>query len=192
MIGSLVLGSLSQHLLNTYPKLHLKTTIRPSYSLVKELLQGDIEFFLCAEESMYDIHETSSEVIGQIKTGIFVRASHPLAKLEKVSSQQLSSYPTVGSIDIPAATVFQHEASFICDNYHILRETVLASDSIWFSSPQLLSDDLEQKQFKQIIVTDLSLASRTNICAIFHRDRSISSGGKVVLDYVKSFLSKPQ
>lgn len=78
--------------------------------------------------------------------------------------------------------------SFVCDNFHVLRVTVLQTDSIWISSPDFLAEDLRQGRMMTLDVADLA-ATDSQISLIAQRGRTRSPAAKVVIDQLKARLS---
>jgi len=78
--------------------------------------------------------------------------------------------------------------AFVCDNYHILRETVLGTDCIWLASPDLLSEDFAARRLTQLAVEGLGPV-RNEVSMISRRGRTISPAAKFVADIAHKICS---
>jgi len=76
-----------------------------------------------------------------------------------------------------------------CDNYHILRDTVLKTDAVWVSSPLLVEQELATGQLAVLKIRDSNMVQATNVCAVHRSGFSLSSPAYKVLNYLQGFLS---
>lgn len=68
---------------------------------------------------------------------------------------ELASFPVAGAVEraLPAGAI--RAGAFICDNFHVLRETVLETDCVWLTSPVFVADDLREGRLSLLDVPDL-------------------------------------
>jgi DNA-binding transcriptional LysR family regulator len=78
---------------------------------------------------------------------------------------------------------------FVCDNFHILRDTVRKTDCTWITSPAFLADDLRDGRLVQLEVADLAPAN-SEICVVFKRGRTRSPAAVAVTEEVRRMLER--
>lgn len=188
VMASLVLPRLSQILLSTRPNLQLIAPIKLPEELVADLLEGTIEVIIGNSWMVRELPGIVSETIGGVQLAVMVRAGHPLARQETVTRAELASYPvarpTRFAEGAPAST-----GAFICDNCHILRETVLATDCSWIAAPAFLADDLRAGRVAILRVTDFPMGEN-EICAITRTGRTRSPAAEAVIEIVTGMLAE--
>jgi DNA-binding transcriptional LysR family regulator len=126
--------------------------------------------------------------VGRIKTAVMVRAGHPLTRMNAVTLADLENYPLASAVELQAGMA-SAEGAFICDNFHILRETVLASDCVWISSPVFLAEDLRAERIAQLDVPELT-RDDGEISLVFKRGRTRSPAAMTVEQHIRSMLKE--
>lgn len=186
LIASLILPSLSSHFTNTRPNIFLRTSIKPDSILLNELMDDNIELFFCASSALEVSEEISIEPISTIAMEMIVRSGHPLAGRNDLKLVDIAAFPVAMS----AGTELGPAGGFICDNYHILREMVLQSDSVWISSPHFVSDDLQSGRLAVITASDISQPYRAEVSIVNRKGRAPSPLANAVTAYVQESFSQ--
>ena len=186
LIASMILPELSSHFLKHRPKLHLQTAIKSAEILLTELADDTIEVIYGPTELIKKTEELTVTDIGKINLARIVRSDHPLAKQQTVSQQQLLNYPILSGSELSTPTMQQ--GIFICDNYHILRETVLSTDSVWVSSPDFLAEELNSGKLVALKTTEHSQPHHTTICEARKAGRTPSPAAHAIAEYIREYF----
>jgi len=187
LVASLFLPGLSRALLSTRPGLEIVSVIRPPEQLIPELLSGRIEMILGNDWRISKVPGTVLEPLGALKLAIIVRAGHPLARAAAITAADLEHYPSASAVEMPAGAVRGNSGLFVCDNFHILRDTVRESDCVWITSPAFLSDDLAGGRLVRLEVSDLP-TGHSEICVVFQRGRTRSPVALAVTEQIRALL----
>lgn len=187
LLASLFLPTLGAALLRDHPGLHINTVIRPPTQLVAELLADQIEAIIGNNWNLGRVPGTEIERLGRIEVAIIMRVGHPLAGIGNVTAAMLEGYPTASAIELPNVGMRGGVGSFICDNFHILRELVLQSDCVCISSPKFHAEDLRDGKVVLLPVVDIP-PMQTEICLVFKRTRSQSPFVLALASHVKEMI----
>jgi LysR family transcriptional regulator, pca operon transcriptional activator len=179
LAASLILPRLSQQLLTTRPSLQLKASIKHAEQLFQELLADEIEMIFANSWRIGSSPDVTVTLVGTIRLALIVRSGHPLAARTKVRLSDLRPYPVANAVELPVAGLTGEAGAFVCDNYHILRETVLGTDCVWLASPDLLSDDIAANRLTQVEVADFG-PFRNEVSMIHRRGRTMSPAAEAV------------
>lgn len=188
LAASLILPALSRKLLRETPDLRIVASTQPTELLLQQLLGDEIEMIFANSWKLDSAPDVVVSSIGSIRLAIVVRADHPLAVLGKVCIADLHAYPTASPVELAIDGLAGSSGGFVCDNYHILRETVLGTDCTWLAAPSLLTDDLEAGRLRQLELTDLR-PLHNELSLIRRRSRTISPVAQVVIDSVRQICN---
>ncbi len=188
LFGSMVIPDLSIHFLSTRPKLKIQTEVKAADTLIAELLDGRIEMAFCAAEVIPDHSELDVVTVGEIDLSMIVRANHPLAQQSNLKRSDLRAYPYLSGGELESST--HSEGIFICDNYHILRDIALHTDSIWISSPQFVHSELQDGKLVTLNVKDTNQPTSVKICEVTRKGYTRSPSARAISAYVLDFFSK--
>jgi DNA-binding transcriptional LysR family regulator len=186
LLASLFLPRLSTAMLRAYPGLQIFTLTRPPTQLVTELLNDQIEMIIGNNWNLGRVPGTELERLGGLKIATMVRAGHPLTQAGTVTLADLEDYPVASAVELQAGTIAAAGA-FVCDNFHVLRETVLASDCVWMSSPVFLAEDLRGGRMAELSVSGLAQAD-SDICLVFKRGRTLSPATLAAAAEIRAML----
>jgi len=189
LLGSMFLPRLGSSLLRAHPGLQVITLIHPPTQLIAELLGDRIEMIVGNNWNLGRVPGTELERLGRLKVAVMARGDHPLARAGTIMAADLEDYPVASAIELPAAGMHGTAGCFVCDNFHVLRETVLQSDCVWISSPSFLADDLREGRIAQLDVADLS-PNHSEICLVFKRGRTRSPAALAVAEEVRAMLAE--
>lgn len=174
-------------LLHARPNLRVTTMVRPVDQLLGDLFNDRIEMIFGNSWHLGQVPGLLREGLGNLPLGIYARAGHPLAGMRQIATAQLDAYPTAHPVELPSGGLSDRGGSFICDNFDVLREIVLASDCICRTSPAFLSRELSEGRLVELDVPELSPA-KTEISVVFRRGRSQSPAAQAVIEAVRSVL----
>jgi len=185
LLASLLLPRLGPRLLADTPQLEVSTVIRPPDMLLPDLQDDAIEMIFGNSWLLSDETGLGTQELARLELAVFARAGHPLAGRDRVSPLDLSAYPSA------RASRFSndrgHAGAFICDNFHVLRETVLHSDCIWITATAFVRDDLAAGRLARLAVADMRM-DETPIAVFTRIGRSLSPAAQNVVRLVRESL----
>ncbi|GAB3102397.1 LysR family transcriptional regulator [Aestuariicella hydrocarbonica] len=190
LIASLTLPKLSSHFMQQHPKLQIHASIKPDLLLHNELKEDQIEMLFCGKGLVEASPEVSFEVVGQIELAMLVRADHPLTTRPSLKQTDLFEFPVLSAIHPFSSATEPVGGAFICDNYDVLRTTVMHSDGIWITSPQLVEAELKQGLLAKIHVKDEQRPSHVEVYMARLRGTHASPAAEAIETYVKDFFSR--
>lgn len=190
LVSSMVMPGLSSYFLSSRPRLHLRTVVKSVAALLQELMDDDIEMFFSASLQLEASAELAIEPVGQLNLSMMVRADHPLAGRDEVKLADIAAFPILSGDELSTVGRGADSGGFICDNYHILRETALQTDGVWMSSPQFVIEDLQAGRLKEIIPIDDVRPPRVDICLVRREDCTLSPAAEAITGYVRNFFAE--
>lgn len=185
MLGSMVLPGLGREFLSRRPALRLRAVIKPARELLQELLQDRIELFYCGREQLPSSPLISVQSMARMPIAHVVRRDHPLAGRARVKSADLRAYPFLAGVELPTDIT---SGELVCDNYHILRETALHSDSVWITSPRMIEAELAAGSLCRLNLVDRTGVTDTDICQVSRVGFRLSPAAERVRAYMLQFL----
>lgn len=191
LLASMVLPELSNHFLSTKPKLKMQAVVNTSELILTGLLGNKLEMVFCTDE-MIDLRtrdQLTLRNIGKLRIDLIVRSTHPLADKAKVALSDIADFPILAPAEIEYIDL--SAGSFICDNYHILRETTLNTDGVWLSSPQFAADKIKSGELSILQIQEGFEAYDTTICEVRRINRTPSPASISIADYIQAYLNKP-
>lgn len=187
MLASVILPDLSRVLLQTRPGLQILTMLRTPEQLLPELLSDRIEMIVGNSWQVSHVPGTEKQDIGRLRLSVLVRASHPLAGKTDIAISDLASFPAASPIEPSALDIGIRAGSFICDNFHILRDTVLQTDCVWVCSPTFVARELRDRALVELQVRGWGPLD-SEICVVARRGRTQSPAARLVVDEIRSML----
>jgi DNA-binding transcriptional LysR family regulator len=190
MVASLVLPRLSQIFINERPRLQLKVSVGPADQLVQELMRDEIEMLFANTPQVRSIPDVITAPIGRMRLAVIVRSAHPMAGRRRVTFSELAAFPAASAVELPTMGITGEAGAFICDNYHILRETVLGTDCLWVASPDFVVADIAEGRLCCLDVADLDAAVATSELSMARRrERTMSPAAEAVAAVVQALCS---
>jgi DNA-binding transcriptional LysR family regulator len=186
LVAGLFLPRLTSSLFRTWPGLQVFTLTRTPDQLVAELLADRIEMIIGNNWNLGRVAGTELERLGRLRLAVMVRASHPLAGAGRVTLADLEHYPVASSVEPPAGSAGL-AGGFVCDDFHVLCDTVLRTDCTWLSSPDFLADELREGRMVELAVADLTPAC-SDISLVLKRGRTRSPAALAVAEEVQRML----
>lgn len=190
LVASLILPQLSSHFMRHYPRLRIHTSIKPDQELHRELREDQIEMLFCGQGRATESADTVFEVVGQLQLAMIVRAGHPLTRRPVVTTADLLEFPVLSAVQLAHHTPSASAGAFICDNYDVLRTTVMNSDGIWMSSPLLVQQELHQGLVVKMDVQDAQQPARVDVYMARLRNSQPSPIALAIEKFVKECFAR--
>lgn len=186
LMASMLLPQLGQTLLRARPYLQIFTVIKPPEQLIGELMSDAIEIVIGNGLSFGEMPGLVTEPLGKLEMAVIVRSDHPLAKQGTVTQIELEAFPVAQGAGMPGE-VSRTRGAFVCDNFHILRETVLQTDCISICAKAFLAEDLRQGRITVLNVKELRQLYNM-ICVIHKYGRTMSPSATAVVELARETL----
>lgn len=165
----------------------LRVMIRPGADLLDALKNDAIELFFFPHSHFDPGPDIEVEPIGAIVASCVVRSGHKLAGRADLTLADLADYPWASAVDPPIPEGLLSPARFICDNYHILRDTVIGSDLIFIASSAFVARELAEGTLCEIAVEGLPLPPTPIYMARLH-GRISSPLAEMAMAWVRGLL----
>lgn len=137
LLSSLILPDLLVLLARRFPRLQVRPMTASAEEMITALTERRIEMCLVAD-GLRNTAGLLTRPVGAVTVGLLARAGHPLVGRQGLRLEDLSGFPlATGSYDGRMIGAGDPISTIICENFHILRETVLGSDAIWLSTRAL-------------------------------------------------------
>lgn len=186
LMASLLLPGLAETLLGDRPGLQISTVVRAPDQLLPDLLSDRIEMIVGHSWQMSHAPGTETRELATLPLATMVRAGHPLAGRPELTAADLAGFPVASAVEMP--TSFGDAGGvFICDNYHILRDTVLRTDCVWLSSAAFVAPELAAGTLVRLTVADAE-AVTTQISLIVRSGRTQSPAAVTVSEEIGAML----
>lgn len=161
LLASQLLARFAGGFFTSPTKAQLRVMIGAGALLVDGLKNDRIELFFFPKGYIEPDPEIGTEPVGHIDPICVVRNGHPLAGRRDLSLADLADFPWASSVAPPIIEEALNPAQFVCDNYHILRETVLESDLVCICSSAFVARQLAEGTLREIRVEGLPLPPTT-------------------------------
>jgi DNA-binding transcriptional LysR family regulator len=190
-IAGLLLPGLGTHMLKTRPQFRMDCSLKTVDNLMPDLMDGGIEMIICASSHISPSSEIVVETLGVMRLGVLARSGHPIAARSAVTMSDLAAYPL--AVESARRPPFFPVANggLSCENSQILRDIVLESDALWFSSPQMVAKELAAGLMNEIDVVDLPFR-HVEVGIVRLARRRSSQAASAIVDYVRRFLAESQ
>ena len=142
-----------------WPSLRITPSMQTTPDLIAALLDGTLDFCICAANSFSFPPTLAIETICHLQLGLFVRRGHPLAdRAGSLSWEDLRPFPRAGGRtgrleeNGAAPSALFLEQTIDCDDFGVLRRIMLQSDTIWLTSASLLHEELAAGTVCEVII----------------------------------------
>ncbi len=171
----------------------LRVMVRPGLELLQALRDDEIELMFFPESHLPESHmaetdEIEAEPVGHIRPVCVVRQGHPILDRGHLSFDDLAGFPWASSLESLIGSKMPSRSRMICDNYHILRDTLLTTNLICICSEAFVSAELRDRALVEIIVQGLPLPPTTIYVAKL-RGRIFSPLAMQALDTIREYLA---
>ncbi len=137
LLASLILPDLLTYLAANLPRLRISTLTSSAVEMLEALSERRIEMCLFAE-SVDVVGGVSTRKVGFLRIALLARAGHPLANRRNLKLTDLSDFPLANGAYFGKLTTKGYpDPTIVCENFHVLREVALRSNTIWVSSQAL-------------------------------------------------------
>lgn len=187
LVSSMALPDLSTALLASRPQLRTHVLVKSADVLLAELMQDNIELLFCAAGQIGLTADIALRVVGHCELGMLVRRDHPLTLRPRVTMADVAAFPVLSSSELSSPGPLGRGA-FVCDNYHILRETVRHSDGVWMTSPQFVGAEIAAGLLTEIKPTDNPRPRTAEIAMIHRADCRLSPAASAITDHVEALF----
>jgi DNA-binding transcriptional LysR family regulator len=188
LLASLILPDLLVMLASRLPRLRVMPSTGSAEETLTALAERRLEMCLLAAGPEQFTGMTTRQV-GSVSVGLLARTGHPLAGKKGLTLKDIGQFPlATGSFSgrMPGRSSLP-EPTIVCENYHILRDIVNRSDSIWLSSRALRSSD-NQPDLVELDVVDYPVA-RHAVLAVRLEHRTPSPASQVIETAIEEMLS---
>jgi DNA-binding transcriptional LysR family regulator len=184
MVASIFLPRLLTRLAKAHPSLLLRPLVRKAEDLLGALSSGQVELCFVAAMHLPPLDYINTTKIGTVPIGIYARADHPLTRKASLDIDDLRFFPFAASVaEFPSRTGGPPVVtSIVCDNYFLMKELILTSDSICLMSPLLLQEELRASKAVRLDI-DLMDHADFDLCSIRMVNRTESPSARLVLDH---------
>lgn len=166
----------------------LRVMIRPGEDLLQALRNDEVELIVFPETHLHDTDEIDVELLGFVRPACVVRRGHPLLNRDRLLVDDLSAYPWASSLEAAVGPQVPSRSRMICENYHILRDAVMASDLVCICSHAFVAEELHEGSLAEIFIEDLPLGP-TRIHAARLRGRVHSPLAVRALEAMRAYLA---
>ena len=147
LAAEMLLPGLLSRFAQDRPAVQIDTIIDKASALFLQLRRGRIELCLVSRSVVPPDADFVIRRAANVRLAFLVRIGHPLAGLPGLGLSDLAAYPIAMSAT-RSDTYFQSGAelqapapTITCENFTVLEKVTRTSDSIWISSPDLLTHD---------------------------------------------------
>lgn len=184
---AMLLPAIGTRMMAAAPGLHLRASVRTPDNLVRELLDDRIELICGNSWAIREVADLEIERVASVSLGFLVRAGHPLVGAT-VTLAELGHYPQASAAGASVPWLAPGSGSFICDNYHVLRELVLESDCLWLASPMVLEADIAEGRLVALDVADFR-GVESEVEVVRRRGRTLSPAARTLIGLVVELLA---
>jgi DNA-binding transcriptional LysR family regulator len=187
LLASQILSTFVSEFFDEESRAQLQVLIRPGRQLLDAIKNDEIELFFFPESHIDPDDDLDTELIGHISATFVVRNGHPLLGRERITIQDLSEFPSASSVEPPFAPDIPSSGRLICDNYHILRESLMATNLVGICSTEFVEAELASGTLHTICVDDFPLI-KTPIYMAKLRARVHSPLAVLSIENIRKFL----
>lgn len=194
---SWLLEALLAECLRRWPLLKITTSVDSTEMLIDKVMDGQLDFCICGANALDPGLALAIRRIKSVRLGYFVRADHPLTRTDApLAWSDLAPYPRAsGTMHSPHETarpaVFGPlDVTVECDDYNILRCTMLRTDTIWLGSERLLRAELEEGLVREIHPDEEAPPIVAEMALVRLAGRSVSPAARQVMDVITRLIGR--
>jgi DNA-binding transcriptional LysR family regulator len=183
-VGGVASGYLTAKILTSclpqWPSLVITISMDTAPALIEKVLDGRLDFCICATNLLDPNTALAIEPIGMLKLGYFVRAGHPLAQAEQLAWSDLAPFPrAAGTPQRSLGPSFRGAfgplgPTVACDDYEVFRQIIACTDAILLASSRVLEQELAQGLVKEIRPSPDNTPENAEISLVRLAERSSS------------------
>jgi DNA-binding transcriptional LysR family regulator len=178
--SSYLMAKLLAECLARWPLLTITVSIDTTSALIEKVLDGRLDFCICATNTLDPNPALAVEQIGMLRLGYFVRAGHPLAHAARLTWNDLALFPRAAgtaqrSFGPSFRGVFGPLGPTVeCDDYEVFRQIITETDTIWLTSDRVLEQELAKGLVKEIRPGPDSTLANAELALVRLAERSSS------------------
>ncbi|EJU11950.1 LysR family transcriptional regulator [Sphingomonas sp. LH128] len=169
-------------------EVQLRVMVRPGGELLQALRDDEVELIVFPESHLPETDDIAMEDLGLVRPACVVRRGHPLLHNPALRLEDLAQFPWAGSHET-AMPRFPGRSHMVCDNYHILREAVLASDLVCICSHAFVANELDEGTLVEIDIEGLPLRA-TQIYVAWLKGRASSPLASRAVQSMRAHLAE--
>lgn len=183
--ASVILPDLLNFMAQEHSGIKLKTQIGSLSELLTALKSDRLEFLILSQASIDERSKIfSNHRVGKMQLVALVRQGHPL--LNEMPPPDLSAFPLLGGTPMDEEKKRAnriYNPSIMCDNYHILRDVTLRSDSVWITADCMAQGEL-------VALSGVNITQQLQIVAISKPGRHLSPSARLLIDKAVTILKQ--
>lgn len=196
--GSTFLPPVLAQLLNAFPKLRTEVTINNWDTLLLQLMDEQIEFFIADVHNITPNNTIEVQRFARQYGGFFCRREHPLAGQDISAAAQIFAYPLV-SVRLPAEVktalhdffkLPAHQTfdlALTCDNPSLLHYVCLHSNSILLSTHAVVRAEIERGAMCEVRMPDqIEVYAEMGIVTL--AGRSLSPAATWLIEHIRQYI----
>lgn len=187
LAACLLMPDLASKLLANRPRLRLQFVIKTPVALLDELTRDRMEFALASPWPNDDFVNFEVEPVTRLPLSVLVRAGHPLAGRTGLRRADIAAYPYASPVEYSGLGAASDVGGVTCDNYHMLRDTVLTSDCTWLTNPLIVAAEIAQGKLVALAPDDMP-PIWNEIALIRRRGRTLSPAALAVANEAQALL----
>jgi len=155
LVASTALVRAVPAIMHDYPAIDLRIAVAGGAALLDQLTANAIQFAICSGRGL-STDPFAVRPLGLLSLCVVVRAAHPLAG-RRVSVEETRTFAQIGGTvdDRTRNVAADYRPRVACDNYEILRALTLASDTLWITSPAVVTGELADGTMARVDCPDL-------------------------------------
>ncbi|MPS68156.1 MAG: LysR family transcriptional regulator [Novosphingobium sp.] len=135
----------------------LRVMVRPGEELIEALANDEVELIFFPGPHVADAGEIDLQHVGDARPVCVVRQGHPLLARKRLQLADLADYPWASSVEDPVGPPIPSRSRMVCENYHILRDAVMAADMVCICSQAFISEDLRDGRLVAVAIEGMPL-----------------------------------
>jgi DNA-binding transcriptional LysR family regulator len=198
MVAAVFLADLLTELINSYPRLEVRSYVENVDHLRDSLLAEHIDFFVHSAGQFAADPRIDSAPLGELPLSLFVRAGHPLIRKRNLTRADLSGFPlTTGNTSkllqsTPGNLPARLRADFSCDDFLTLKRVVQRSDAIFLTSRAVVAEECRRGKIVELKQVRLGSMSPTNIVVTSLAGRNLSPTAALVIKILRDLFRHVQ
>ena len=141
LAGAIFLSEILEFTVRTIPALNVMSVIEPLDQLLEAIRSDRLDFAVFSETDPPSCDKITLRSLGQIPLGFIVRSGHPLAVNGRAVWDEIADCPLAASPHIRDSAL-PRAPNITCNSHAALKQAMLASDLICYSSPWLVRTEL--------------------------------------------------
>jgi len=191
MLASVLLPEIARSLLSSRPGLKIETVIRTPSQILPDLLADRVDLIVGHSWQITQTPGIRVRPVARLDLAVIVRTGHPLACRQEAGEAivlgDLDPYPTANAVGPNEGGFGSQAGAFVCENFHILRDTVAVTDCTWLASPAFVARELASGSLVRLDIADMD-ELKTEIAIVTRQGRTRSPAALAVADEIEAMV----